>query len=83
MRVANGLHWARALISDTVSAGVDVLHGLFLICVLSNRWRGRYHDRLGRLVVRRLGRWLICGCHSARRAFVSELGIRMSSNGCY
>jgi hypothetical protein len=83
MRVANGLYWAGAMISDTVSAGVDVLCGLFLICVLSDRWRGWCHDRLGRLVMRRLGRWLICGCHSAGRAFVSELGIRMSSNRCY
>lgn len=83
MRVANGLYWTRAILPDSVSVGVDVLYSLFLVCVLSDWWRRRCHDRLGRFPVSRLGRLLICIWHSARRAFVSELGVRMSSNGCY
>lgn len=80
MRVANGLRWARAVLPDSVSLGVNVLYSLFVMCVVSNRRRSRCHDGLGRLVVRRLGRWLICTCHSARSTFVSGFGVRMSGD---
>lgn len=82
MRVANGLRWTRAILPDSVSLGIDIFHSLSMMCVLSDRWRRRCHNMFDGLVVCRLGRWLICTLHSARCAFISGLGIRMSSNGC-